>query len=61
MKIGQKVKTQDNDCVAKVFKIKGDKVYIHMSWVSLVAYSYISDYHEYKWFDKSFIEPLLES
>jgi hypothetical protein len=59
MKIGQKVKTQDTTCVAKVFRIDGDKAYIHMEWRSKL--DYISDYHEYKWFDKSLIEPLLES
>ena len=57
MKIGQKVKTQDGTCEAKVFRIKGDKVYIHIAWYSKL--NYISDYHEYKWFDKSFIKPLL--
>lgn len=64
MKIGQKVKTQDSKapcgrkpCEAEVFRITGDKVYIHIAWYS--SLDYMSDYHEYKWFDKSFIEPLL--
>lgn len=59
MTIGQKVKTQDKNCIAKVFRIDKEKVYIHINWPSKL--NYISDYHEYKWFDKSFIEPLLES
>ena len=59
MNIGQKVKTIDSRCEARVYQIKGDKVRIRTSWYSKLHY--ISDFHQFDWFDKCLIEPLLES
>jgi hypothetical protein len=59
MQIGQKVKTLDSTCEAKVFRIDGDKIYIHMAWYAKL--DYISDYHQYEWFDRCVIEPFLEA
>ena len=56
MKIGQIVKTSDHTCKASIFQIKGDRVRIKMTWKS--GLSYISDFHQYGWYDKADIAPL---